>query len=53
MGAMSIVEGTIDIACSATPYVFLSVFRTATFFEMTKQGTRVGKNKIKRDIVEE
>lgn len=53
MGAMSIAEGTIDVACGSTPYAFLSIFRTATFIEMTKQGTRVGKNKIKRDIVEE
>ena len=53
MGAMSIAEGSIDFACGAIPYFFLSVFRTATFFEMTKSGTQQGKLKIRRDIVEE
>jgi hypothetical protein len=53
MGAMSIAEGSIDYACGSVPYVFLSVFRTATFFEMTREGTKVGKEKIKRDILEE
>ena len=53
MGAMSIAEGSIDYACGSIPYVFLSIFRTATFFEMTREGTKGGKLKIKRDIVEQ
>ena len=53
MGAMSIAEGTVDFACGSIPYTFLSIFRTATFFEMTREGTKVGKLKIRRDIVEE
>ena len=42
MGAMSIAEGTIDFACSSFPYVWLSVFRVATFSEMTREGIKRG-----------
>ena len=42
MGAMAIAEGTIDFACNAFPYVWLSVFRTATFFEMSREGITRG-----------
>ena len=43
MGAMTLAEGTIDFACSAFPTFWISVFRGAVFYEMSKEGIRRGK----------
>lgn len=53
MGAMAIAEGTIDFACNAFPYVWLSVFRTATFFEMSRVGFERGKGIVRIENVEQ
>jgi hypothetical protein len=53
MGAMAIAEGSIDFACGSMPYVWLSVFRTATFFEMSREGAARGRGKVRQSIVEE
>ena len=53
MGAMSIAEGTIDFACGSMPYVWLSVFRTATFFEMSREGASRGRGNVRKEIIEE
>jgi hypothetical protein len=42
MGSLSIVEGSIDFACSSFPYMMLSVFRVATFSEMAREGIKRG-----------
>ena len=42
LGAMCLAEGSVEFACSNFPYVWINVFRVATFTEMTKEGIRRG-----------
>ena len=52
MGVMTIAEGTIDFACRSIPYVWVSVFRGAAFYFMTKEGVEKGKDTVMNELVE-
>lgn len=53
MGAMTILEGTIDAACLNYPSMWVNIFRVATFAGMTSEGVRRGTDVVRREIVEE
>jgi hypothetical protein len=50
---MCLAEGTVEFACSNLPYVWINVFRVATFTEMTRVGIKRGKGMVKLDNVDE
>ena len=49
---MTIAEGTIDFACGSIPYTWVSVFRGAAFYFMTKEGIEKGKETVRNELVE-
>ena len=51
MGAMAIVEGTIDFSCAAWPTFWLASFRTAVFSEMAKEGMRRGTTNLREERI--
>jgi hypothetical protein len=53
LGAMCVLEGTIEFACNSLPLFWINVFRVATFTQMTKEGIVRGQGLVRRDNVEE
>ena len=52
MGMMTIAEGSIDFACGSIPYTWVSIFRGAAFYFMTKEGIHRGKETVRKEIIE-
>ena len=51
MGAMTISEGTIDLACGVWPKFWLAVFRVGVFSEMTKEGMIRGTSNLREERI--
>ena len=52
MGMMTLAEGSIDFACGSIPYTWVSIFRGATFYFITKEGIHRGKDTVRKEIIE-